>query len=110
MALEQMFWEYSEKDDNTVVSFAAFVINRGASSVLHNWRANYTVGKSTERMSVMYPQGEWVLRLVQEWERAPFAKPALLYQPAVRFLFRRNDHSRGHAVPWLHVEQTDALR
>jgi hypothetical protein len=34
----------------------------------------------------------------------------LLYQPAVRFLIRRNDYGCRHAISWLHVQQANALR
>jgi hypothetical protein len=62
MGLEQMFFEYSKENDTTACVFSIFMLNKGAASIARNWQAMYYIGNASERVALVYPTADWILK------------------------------------------------
>jgi hypothetical protein len=62
LTIEQMYHEFSEAYNNTVVIFAVNLINRGAPSVTRGWRGVCEINGYTEGMNLIHMTGTWVIK------------------------------------------------
>jgi hypothetical protein len=61
--IENIYYEYSQGHNNTVLIFALSLINRGARSITRGWRGTIEVNGCTEEMSPIHITSDWVMRI-----------------------------------------------
>jgi hypothetical protein len=62
MEIEQVYHEFSESNNNTVLIFAINLINRGAPSITRGWRGECEINGYKEKMNPIHMTGTWIIR------------------------------------------------